>query len=129
MHVFGDTQQIIASEIFTLRTDPSSREIFALDTNSWTSVTGFPFFILFESKSVCLHGALHWKGSRNEGKSFSLVAFDLGSEEFRLITPPEEIARLSCLTKVMLFKIIMLMTKLVCCYVFLNFCVRNILSL
>ncbi|KAE9444762.1 hypothetical protein C3L33_23340, partial [Rhododendron williamsianum] len=92
--------QIIASEIFTLRTDPSSREIFALDTNSWTSVTGFPFFILFESKSVCLHGALHWKGSRNEGKSFSLVAFDLGSEEFRLITPPEEIARLSCLTKV-----------------------------
>lgn len=55
MHVFCNTKQHdVFGEIFTLRTDSRSRQIFALDTYSWTSVTGFPFLIPFEIKGVCV---------------------------------------------------------------------------
>jgi F-box interacting protein len=72
--------------------------VYSLRSNSWTEINQrFPYPTCKIESGGFLHGAVHWLASTSKRgfchKPELIVAFDLGTEAFRLIPPPNRNAR------------------------------------
>ncbi|KAK8506327.1 hypothetical protein V6N12_034064 [Hibiscus sabdariffa] len=70
----------------------SEVKVYSLRTNSWRRIKDFPFYLKYKRVyGVLANNALHWvvsKKPESDTQSF-VVAFDLGTEEYRVVELPE----------------------------------------
>ncbi|XVE78909.1 hypothetical protein DITRI_Ditri14bG0015700 [Diplodiscus trichospermus] len=66
--------------------------VYSLKTNSWRRIKDFPFYLKYKrGYGILAKNALHWvvsKKPESDTKSF-VVAFDLGTEEYRVVELPD----------------------------------------
>ncbi|KAK2984010.1 hypothetical protein RJ640_024224 [Escallonia rubra] len=70
----------------------SEVKVYSLNSNSWQRIQDFPYYLRYKlCHGVLASRALHWVVSRKpESDAENLIAaFDLGSEEYRLVPQPE----------------------------------------
>ncbi|KAM7522691.1 hypothetical protein LguiA_012593 [Lonicera macranthoides] len=69
----------------------SEVSIYSMKPDSWRRIGDFPYYFTYERVSgVLASGALHWVVTRNRSSSENLiVAFDLRTEEYRLVPQPQ----------------------------------------
>ncbi|XVF62525.1 hypothetical protein PTKIN_Ptkin09bG0015300 [Pterospermum kingtungense] len=66
--------------------------VYSLSTNSWRRIKDFPFrFKYFQSNGILANHALHWvvRNKSNSDTKSIIVAFDLGTEEYRVVPLPD----------------------------------------
>ncbi|XP_022731253.1 F-box protein CPR30-like [Durio zibethinus] len=70
----------------------SEVKVFSLKTNSWRRIKDFPFYLKYKrAYGILANNALHWvvsKKPESDTESF-VVAFDLGTEEYRVVQLPD----------------------------------------
>lgn len=67
-------------------------KVFSLKQNSWRRIQDFPYYLRYKrSWGILANGALHWVVSRKPESDPSnvIAAFDLASEEYRLVPQPD----------------------------------------
>ncbi|CAK9164257.1 unnamed protein product [Ilex paraguariensis] len=70
----------------------SEVKVYSLKSNSWRTVQQLPYYLCFTCQwGAYACGALHWavKQRRDPDMPILVVAFDIGTEEYRLLSQPE----------------------------------------
>jgi len=69
----------------------SEIQVYSLKAKSWRWINCFPFMLCSPCSGVLASGALHWVARQNPdlfSSSNLLIAFDLGTEKYRVLTQP-----------------------------------------
>ncbi|GMI74198.1 CONSTITUTIVE EXPRESSER OF PR GENES 1, CONSTITUTIVE EXPRESSER OF PR GENES 30 [Hibiscus trionum] len=77
----------------------SEVKVYSLKTNSWRRIKDFPFYlrVLSGVSGALVNNALHWLASEKPTETRTLlVAFDLGTEEYRVVELPDCLADWYC---------------------------------
>ncbi|OMO83459.1 hypothetical protein COLO4_22521 [Corchorus olitorius] len=97
---YNDDDGVSEVNFYGLRADPprtndnddsfgSQVNVYSLRTNSWRTIQEFPYY-LRRSNGILASNALHWLVSKNPQLDTSFIAaFDLGTEEYRLLEAPD----------------------------------------
>ncbi|KAL6985740.1 hypothetical protein U1Q18_019113 [Sarracenia purpurea var. burkii] len=66
-------------------------KVYSMNSNSWHRAKKFPYYQLKRISGVLASGSLHWvvTPEPDVDKGGSIVAFDLGSEDYQLVPQPE----------------------------------------
>ncbi|GMI74199.1 CONSTITUTIVE EXPRESSER OF PR GENES 1, CONSTITUTIVE EXPRESSER OF PR GENES 30 [Hibiscus trionum] len=79
----------------------SEVKVYSLKTNSWRRIKESPFYLIAMRGvyGALANNALHWVGSEKPSDTLSLVvAFDLGTEEYRLVELPDRLGGQFCVS-------------------------------
>ncbi|KAK8615161.1 hypothetical protein V6N13_068942 [Hibiscus sabdariffa] len=70
-------------------------KVYSLRTNSWRRIKDFPFHLSHRHRGVLVNNALHWEVSTpfKLNTQRLVAAFDLGTEEYRLVELPDCLGR------------------------------------
>ncbi|XVF62527.1 hypothetical protein PTKIN_Ptkin09bG0015500 [Pterospermum kingtungense] len=69
--------------------------VYSLRTNSWRRIKDFPFRLKYIGRNgVLANHALHWVVHSDIAKTF-VVAFDLGTEEYRVVPLPDGLGKVN----------------------------------
>ncbi|XP_019155685.1 PREDICTED: F-box protein CPR30-like isoform X2 [Ipomoea nil] len=85
----GDDYKVL--RIFQSHECESETRVYSLKSNSWKKIPCFPYCLKYKrSNGVLVAGALHWVVSRTAQLYMEnlIGAFDLGTEEYRLVPEP-----------------------------------------
>ncbi|KAJ0024988.1 hypothetical protein Pint_08993 [Pistacia integerrima] len=96
---FGFDRQACTSKVIMI-SEPSSSaddpniEIFTMGTRSWRTVKYHERFrFLNRQPPVFASGFFYWIIANNDSSGFLIASFDIGSETFEVIHPPESVSR------------------------------------
>lgn len=96
---FGFDRQARTSKVIMISepsrsADDPNFEIFTMGTNSWRTVKYHRRFrFLNRQPPVFASGFFYWITANNGSSGFSIASFDIGSEIFEVIHPPESVSR------------------------------------
>ncbi|KAL2928690.1 F-box protein CPR1 [Bienertia sinuspersici] len=69
----------------------SEVQVYSLKAKCWRSIKSFPLSLCYICPGVLANGALHWVANKNQDTDSiyeSILSFDLGSEECRIVPQP-----------------------------------------